>query len=91
MTALRALVVTAPLLFGSGPFVSIASGDWEIVLPGGETMCATGRDTCEELRAAIERGTAYPGAPAPGSMTICRPHPGCRPQRELCIMGYNCK
>ena len=67
---------------------SAHAGDWEIVLPGGETMCATGRDTCEELRAAIKRGTAYPGAPAPGSTTICRPHPGCFTRREGCIPGY---
>ena len=87
MSTLRALAVTVPLLFGSGPLVNVVT-DWEIVLPGGETMCATGRDTCEDLRAAIERGTAYPGAPAPGSTTICRPHPGCFTAREGCIPHY---
>ena len=36
MTTLRALAVTVPLLFGSGPLVNIVA-DWEIVLPDGET------------------------------------------------------
>ena len=64
--------------------------DWEIVLPDGGTACVTGRPspeaTCRATQDAALAGRLL-GLP-PGTVVGCRPRPGCRDARSLCIPGY---
>ena len=88
MHALRALAVTAPLLFGSGPLVNIASGDWELVVNGGpQHACAKDRSVCEEAIRAIERGWWAPDWR--GSALRCEPAPDCFSRCSDFIVGFN--
>lgn len=87
MNALRAFAVTAPLLFGSGPFVDIASGDWELVVNGGRQACAKDRGVCEEAVRAIERGWWAPDWR--GASLACVPSPGCFSRCSDFIVGFN--
>lgn len=65
------------------------SGDYVLILPTGEEICAKSADNCETARRAIERGW-WPIMPS-GSGIRCEAHPQCFSPASNTIKGYNDK
>ena len=65
------------------------SGDYVLLLPDGERVCAKSAADCIAAQNAIRRGW-WPVA-APEAPTTCRPSPGCFDARSLCIEAYSCR
>ena len=80
-----------PSYAGIGLAVLVAaasgSGDYVLVLPDGERVCAKSAETCSAAQEAIRRGW-WPVA-APEADTVCSPAPGCFPAPSLVIRDYN--
>lgn len=66
--------------------VLAASTDWELQLPD-ERVCAKSQTVCEAAMDAIRAGR-WPIVP-PETPMICRPSPGCIPEAEDVIRGFN--
>ena len=63
------------------------SGDYVLLLPSGERVCAKSAETCAAAQDAIRRGW-WPVA-APEAETVCEPSPACFPPSSLVIRGNN--
>jgi hypothetical protein len=63
--------------------------DWGLEAPGRVTICAVDQKTCREALGLMRDGKLFVDLPREG--WVCRPHPGCRPEGDLCIRRYNCK
>ncbi len=68
-------------------FALVAATDWGLEAPGQITICAVDRQTCELALEFMREGRLFPELPREG--WSCRPHPGCRPEGDLYIKGFN--
>jgi hypothetical protein len=85
MTALASYAAIGLLVAGAAV---AGSGDYVLLLPTGEEVCAKSADTCNAAIRAIERGW-WPILPS-GSGLRCEPRPrGCFPESSNHIKGYN--
>ena len=83
-------MILPPAIFAAALVIVAAaagSGDYVLLLPDGERVCAKSAATCAAAQDAIRRGW-WPVA-APDAETVCRPSPGCFPLPSLVIRGYN--
>lgn len=69
-------------------FALVAATDWGLESPGQPVICAVDQQSCEWARNMMYDGKLFHDLPHGG--WVCRPRPGCRPEVELCIAGYNC-
>ncbi len=77
-----------PVVLAASYLLTLASsGDYALVLPTGEQVCAKSRETCEEARAAIA-ARRWPIAPRQ-TPTRCLPAPTCFSHESNTIRGYN--
>ncbi len=85
--------MTLPSYAAIGLSVLVAAaaetGDFVLLLPGGERVCAKSAADCTAAQNAIRRGW-WPVA-APGAETVCKRAPGCFDARSLCIEAYSCR
>jgi hypothetical protein len=70
-------------------FALVAATDWGLEAPGQITICAVDQASCDKALGLMRDGKLFRELPREG--WVCRPHPGCRPEGDLCIRRYNCK
>ena len=63
------------------------AGDYVLLLPTGERICAKSAADCSAAQEAIRRGW-WPVA-APDAETVCSASPACFPLPSLVIRGHN--
>ncbi len=63
------------------------SGDYILILPTGEQICAKSSEVCETARVAIRKGW-WPILDK-DVMTVCQPRPECFSEQSNHIRGYN--
>ena len=86
--AMRERLVPPLLALG---FALVASGgstgDWGLEAPGQVTICAVDQASCDKALGLMRDGKLFRELPREG--WSCRPHPGCRPESDLYIKGFN--